>query len=82
MVDADRIIYMRVPQPIIDVVDGTVAAGLYSNRAEVLRELLRAGMKSILYHDRGGWCHDLKKIVDCCHDDKCKYHGNCKIYTA
>jgi hypothetical protein len=79
--DSDRIVYMRVPQPILEVVDTTVAIGLYANRAEVLRELLRNGMKSLLYHDRGGFCQDLKKMVDCCHDDHCKYHKNCKIYS-
>ncbi len=77
----DQIVYMRVPRPILKVVDATVDVGLYSNRAEVLRELLRNGMKSLLYHDRGGFCQDLKKMVDCCHDDECKYHKNCKIYT-
>ena len=77
----DKIVYMRVPQAIIEVVDGTVGAGLYSNRAEVLRELLRSGMKNLLYHDRGGYCHDLHRIVDCCHDDECKYHQECKTYT-
>uniref|UniRef100_A0A6M3KBG4 Uncharacterized protein n=1 Tax=viral metagenome TaxID=1070528 RepID=A0A6M3KBG4_9ZZZZ len=78
----DKIVYMRIPQPILDIVDDTVEVGLYSNRAEVLRELLRNGMKSLLYHDRGGYCIDLKKMVDCCHDDECKYHKDCKIYTT
>lgn len=71
---------MRVPQPILDIVDSTVDVGLYSNRAEVLRELLRNGMKSLLYHNHGGFCMDLKKMVDCCNDDDCKYHADCKIY--
>lgn len=79
--DSDRIVYMRVPKPILEVVDTTVAIGLYTNRAEVLRELLRNGMKSLLYQDRGGFCQDLKKIVDCCHDDQCKFYRNCKIYS-
>jgi hypothetical protein len=79
--DADKIVYMRVPQPILEVVDSMVDVRLYSNRAEVLRELLRSGMKSIIYHDRGGYCLDLKKMVDCCHDDECKYHKNCKQFT-
>lgn len=77
----DKIVYMRVPTPILDVVDQTVSAGLYSNRAEVLRELLRNGMKNLLFHQRGGFCMDLKRIVDSCHDDVCKYHNDCKIYT-
>lgn len=77
----DKIIYMRVPQPILEVVDTTVAVGLYANRAEVLRELLRNGMKSLLYNDRGGFCQDLRKMVDYCHDDQCKYHQNCKIFS-
>ena len=81
MVDSDKIVYMRVPQPILEIVDTTVDIGLYANRAEVLRELLRNGMKSLLYNDRGGFCQDLKKMVDCCHDDECKYHTVCKTFT-
>jgi metal-responsive CopG/Arc/MetJ family transcriptional regulator len=81
MNNSDRIVYMRVPQPILEVVDTTVAIGLYANRAEVLRELLRNGMKSLLYHERGGFCQDLKNMVDCCHDEQCKFHENCKIYS-
>lgn len=76
----DKIVYMRVPQPILDVVDSTVEVGLYSNRAEVLRELLRNGMKSLLFHERGGYCRDLKKMVDCCKDDQCEYSADCKTY--
>jgi len=79
--DADKIVYMRVPQPILDVVDSMVSVRLYSNRAEVLRELLRNGMKSLVYHECGGYCQDLRQMVDCCHDDKCKHHKSCKIYT-
>lgn len=79
--ESDKIVYMRVPRAILEVVDTTVDVGLYANRAEVLRELLRNGMKSLLFHDRGGFCQDLKKVVDCCHDNQCRYHTRCKIYT-
>lgn len=81
MINSDKVVSLRVPQPILEIVDTMVDVRLYSNRAEVLREILRAGMKSIVYHDRGGFCQDLKSIVDCCHDDQCKYHQNCKIYS-
>ncbi len=77
----DKIIYMRVPQSMIEIIDTTVEVGLYNNRAEVMRELLRNGMNTLLYRDRGGFCIDLKKIVDCCHDDLCRHHKACKIFT-
>lgn len=81
MVDSDKVVSLRVPQSILEIVDTMVDVRLYSNRAEVLREILRAGMKSIVYHGNGGFCQDLRQMVDCCHDDQCKYHKNCKIYT-
>lgn len=73
--DNDKVVYMRVPQPILDVVDTTVSEGMYSNRAEVLRELLRNGMKMFVT----GYCIDLKKFVDCCNDDECEYFDDCSI---
>jgi len=78
---SDQIVYVRLPGAVIEIVDTAVSAGLYKDRTEVLRELVRNGMKNLLYHDRGGYCMDLKQMVDCCHDDQCKYHETCKIYT-
>lgn len=78
---SDQIVYVRLPGAVIEIVDTAVSAGLYKDRTEVLRELVRNGMKNLLYHDRGGYCIDLKKMVDCCHDDVCKHHEKCKIYT-
>lgn len=77
---SDQIVYVRLPDAVIEIVDTAVSAGLYKDRTEVLRELVRNGMKNLLYHDNGGFCIDLKKMVDCCHDAKCQYHERCKIY--
>lgn len=77
---SDQIVYVRLPDAVIEIVDTAVSAGLYKDRTEVLRELVRNGMKNLLYHDNGGFCIDLKKMVDCCRDDKCQYHERCKIY--
>ena len=74
-------IYIRVPTAIIDIADVTVKTGLYQNRTEVLRELMRRGMRSLLYNGRGGFCIDLKKMVDCCHDDECHHRETCRMYT-
>jgi len=78
---SDQIVYVRLPDAVIEIVDTAVSAGLYKDRTEVLRELVRNGMKNLLYHDNGGFCIDLKKMVDCCHDDKCQYHKKCKMYS-
>lgn len=77
----DQIVYIRLPRAIIEITDATVSAGLYKDRTEVLREIIRNGMKSLLYHG-GGYCIDLKKMVDCCHDDMCAHHRECIAYTA
>jgi len=78
---SDQIVYVRLPDAVIEIVDTAVSAGLYKDRTEVLRELVRNGMKNLLYHDNGGFCIDLKKIVDCCHNDKCQYYEKCKMYS-
>jgi len=78
---SDQIVYVRLPDAVIEIVDTAVSAGLYKDRTEVLRELVRNGMKNLLYHDNGGFCIDLKKMVDCCHDAKCQYYVKCRIYT-
>jgi len=78
---SDQIVYVRLPGAVIEIVDTAVSAGLYKDRTEVLRELVRNGIKGVLYKNKGGFCIDLKKIVDCCHDDKCKHHDICKIHT-
>ncbi len=80
----DQIIYVRLPAAVIETADAAVSAGLYKDRTEILRELVRNGMKNLLYHksgENGGFCIDLKKIVNCCHDTRCKYHIRCKTYT-
>lgn len=77
----ERIISIRLPEAVLTLIDATVEAGLYKNRTEVLREAIRSGMNTLLYRGCGGFCLDLRKIVDCCHDDKCKYNQKCKIYT-
>lgn len=77
---SDSIVYMRVPQSIIELADATVAAKLYSNRAEVLREMLRNGVKNLIFNGCGGFCMDTKKMVDCCHDDQCKYCNRCEVF--
>jgi len=78
---SDQIVYVRLPDAVIEIVDAAVSSKLYKDRTEVLRELVRNGMKSLLYHDNSGFCIDLKQIVTCCHDNQCKHHEKCKIYT-
>lgn len=79
---SDSIVYMRVPQPIIELADATVAAKLYSNRAEVLREMLRNGVKNLIFNGCGGFCMDLKKVTGTCHDDACKCREQCKANVS
>lgn len=45
---SDQIIYIRLPQQIIEIVDAAVSAKLYKDRAEALRECIRNGVKGLL----------------------------------
>ncbi|MBU4266135.1 MAG: ribbon-helix-helix domain-containing protein [Candidatus Altiarchaeota archaeon] len=76
----EPIISIRLPEAILELVDATVKARLYKNRTEVLREIIRNGVNQLMYRGRGGFCHDLGKMVDCCHDEQCKYCNGCEVF--
>lgn len=76
----ERIITIRLPEAILELVDAAVEARLYRNRTEVLREAIRNGINHLMHAGCGGFCMDLKRIVDCCHDDQCKYCNRCEVF--
>ncbi len=76
----EPIISIRLPEAILDLVDATVEAKLYKNRTEVLRELIRTGVNPLMYKECGGLCQDLKKMVDYCRNNQCKYYNGCSLF--
>ena len=77
----ERVISIRLPEAILELVDATVEARLYKSRTEVLREVIRNGVNHLMYNGCGGFCFNLKQMVDCCHDKQCSHYDKCRIYS-